>query len=73
MVIVPLLTGGALTALLARLGLRLPHSIERLITLATQLARGDSTGLVSEAVRMVGGSGAVARGAYVGASQWKGR
>lgn len=31
LVIMPLITGGALTALLAKIGLRLPHSIERVI------------------------------------------
>lgn len=62
LVIVPLLTTGALTALLARFGLRLPRSVERLLGLAGKVAVGDSFGLVGEAVRMAGnvsGSGSV--------------
>lgn len=31
LVIMPLITGGALTGLLARFGIRLPHGVERLI------------------------------------------
>lgn len=57
LVLVPLITGGALTALLARLGLRLPPFLERLLGVAARAAgagaAGDSLGLVGEAVRMV--------------------
>ena len=52
LVIMPLITGGFLTALLAKLGLRLPASVERLLGLASRAAAGDSAGLVSEAMRM---------------------
>lgn len=57
LVLVPLITCGALTALLARFGLRLPSYVERLITAAGKLATGDSVGLVGEAVKMVSGKG----------------
>lgn len=56
----PLVTGGALTALLARFGLRMPPSIERMLGVASRAASGDSLGLVGEAVRMasdLGGNG----------------
>ncbi|KAH6898289.1 hypothetical protein B0T10DRAFT_543280 [Thelonectria olida] len=55
MVIVPLITGGFLTALLARFGLRIPPAIERMLSTAGKAASGDSMGLASEAVRMVSG------------------
>jgi len=54
LVLFPLIAGGTLTALLARFGLRLPPSIERLLGLAGKVATGDSIGLVGEAVRMAG-------------------
>ncbi|KAI1451449.1 hypothetical protein F4805DRAFT_451428 [Annulohypoxylon moriforme] len=57
LVIMPLITGGALTALLARFGLRLPPSIERMLGVAARAGSGDSVGLVGEAVRMAGGLG----------------
>ncbi|KAI1088819.1 hypothetical protein F5B19DRAFT_404992 [Rostrohypoxylon terebratum] len=57
LVIMPLITGGALTALLARFGLRLPPSIERMLGVAARAGSGDSVGLVGEAVRMAGGIG----------------
>ncbi|KAK4240819.1 hypothetical protein C8A03DRAFT_31094 [Achaetomium macrosporum] len=60
LVLMPLLTGGALTALLARFGLRLPPFLERMLGLAARAGAGDSLGVVGEAVRMVssgGGSG----------------
>ena len=57
LVLVPLVACGALTALLARFGLKLPSYIERLITTAGKLATGDSVGLVGEAVKMAGGLG----------------
>lgn len=62
LVIMPLVTGGALTALLARFGLRLPPGLERMLGIAAKTASGDSMGLVGEAVRMasgLGGSGSV--------------
>ncbi|KAL7629613.1 hypothetical protein AAE478_001135 [Parahypoxylon ruwenzoriense] len=59
LVIMPLITGGALTALLARFGLRLPPAIERLLGVAARAGSGGgSVGLVGEAVRMVSGAGA---------------
>lgn len=54
LVLVPLVTCGALTALLARFGLRLPSYVERLISTAGKFATGDSVGLVGEAVKMAG-------------------
>ncbi|KAH9902096.1 hypothetical protein F4778DRAFT_781340 [Xylariomycetidae sp. FL2044] len=57
LVIMPLITGGALTALLARFGLRLPPGLERLLGIAARTASGDGIGLVGEAMRMVGGGG----------------
>ncbi|TQV99870.1 hypothetical protein IF1G_02085 [Cordyceps javanica] len=57
-VIMPLVTGGALTALLARFGLRIPPSLERALGMASRAASGDGFGLVSDAVRMAGGGGA---------------
>lgn len=57
LVIMPLITGGALTALLARFGLRLPPSIERMLGVAARAGSGDSVGLMGEAVRMAGGIG----------------
>ncbi len=57
MVIMPLVTGGALTALLARFGLRMPPSIERLVSIASRAVTGDTGGLVKEAVRMAGDYG----------------
>ncbi|KAK7924467.1 hypothetical protein PG985_006521 [Apiospora marii] len=57
LVIMPLITGGALTALLARFGLQLPPGIERMLGLAAKTASGDSFGLMGEAVRMAGGMG----------------
>ncbi|KAI1333023.1 hypothetical protein F5Y16DRAFT_354599 [Xylariaceae sp. FL0255] len=56
-VIMPLITGGALTALLARFGLRLPQSLTRMMGIAAKTASGDSIGLVGEAVRMASGLG----------------
>lgn len=57
LVIMPLITGGALTALLARFGLKLPPGIERMLGIAAKTASGDSFGLMGEAVRMAGGMG----------------
>lgn len=50
----PLVTGGALTALLARFGLRMPPSLERMLGLASRAAAGHGFGLVSDAVRIAG-------------------
>ncbi|WQF84573.1 hypothetical protein CDEST_09587 [Colletotrichum destructivum] len=55
LVLMPLLTGGFLTALLARFGLRLPPAVERMIGIGAKAASGDSLGLVGEAVRMASG------------------
>ncbi|KAI1470156.1 uncharacterized protein F4812DRAFT_421674 [Daldinia caldariorum] len=57
LVVMPLITGGALTALLARFGLRLPPTIERMLGVAARAGSGDSVGLMNEAVRMAGGMG----------------
>ncbi|KAI0555133.1 hypothetical protein F4679DRAFT_152897 [Xylaria curta] len=56
LVIMPLITGGALTALLARFGLRLPAGIQRMLGVAAKTAGGGgSIGLMGEAVRMATG------------------
>ncbi|KAH7162768.1 hypothetical protein B0J13DRAFT_18926 [Dactylonectria estremocensis] len=55
MVIMPLITGGFLTALLARFGLRIPPAIERMMSTASKAASGNSAGLVGDAVRMASG------------------
>lgn len=57
LVVLPLLTGGALTALLARFGLRLPPSIERMLGVGARAMSGGTAGLVGEAVRMASGMG----------------
>lgn len=63
--VMPLLTGGALTALLARFGIRLPASVERMLeTLARMSGVGVGVGgaanplglVVGEAMRMVQGA-----------------
>lgn len=78
LVLMPLITGGFLTALLARFGLRLPPSIERMLGVATKAATGDGIGLVGEAVRMAGqlggagGSVSIERGRN-GGMQWEKR
>ncbi|SPN96821.1 uncharacterized protein DNG_00341 [Cephalotrichum gorgonifer] len=59
LVIVPLVTSGALVALLARVGLKLPSSFENLVTTAGKFASGDSAGLVGEAMKMAGGLGSM--------------
>jgi hypothetical protein len=56
LVLMPLITGGALTALLAKFGLRMPAALESLIGVAGKAVTGDSFGLVGEAVRMAGDS-----------------
>lgn len=55
LVIMPLVTGGFLTALLARFGLRLPAGLERMLGVAAKAGAGDGIGLVGEAVRMASG------------------
>lgn len=57
LVILPLITGGALTALLARFGLRMPPTIERMLGIGARAMSGDTAGLVGEAMRMAGGMG----------------
>jgi hypothetical protein len=57
LVIMPLVTGGALTALLARFGLRMPPSLDRMVSMASRAATGDHFGLVNDAVRMAGDFG----------------
>ncbi|PHH83617.1 hypothetical protein CDD82_6063 [Ophiocordyceps australis] len=55
LVIMPLITGGVLSALLARFGLRLPPSIEHLLAMASRAtATGHGLGFVSDAVLMAG-------------------
>lgn len=52
LVIMPLVSGGALTALLARFGLRLPPSLERMLGMAARSAGGaGGFGLAGEAAR----------------------
>lgn len=78
LVVLPLVTGGALTALLARFGLRLPPAVERVLGLGARAMSGDAAGLVGEAMRMAGGMGggdgrvSVERGRD-GAMQWERR
>lgn len=80
LVIVPLITSGLLTGLLARFGLRLPAGVEKMMGLGARAAGGDTGGLVGEAVKMAtrsfgpGGSGRVdiARGSGPG-MQWEKR
>lgn len=75
LVLMPLITGGALTALLARVGLRLPPFLERMLGMAAKAGSGDSLGLVGDAVRMVSGatSSATAGGGVARASVERGR
>ncbi|KAH8891871.1 hypothetical protein GQ53DRAFT_719621 [Thozetella sp. PMI_491] len=55
LIIMPLVTGGALTALLARFGLRMPAGLERMLGIAAKASTGDGLGLVGEAVKMASG------------------
>ncbi|KAK4128966.1 hypothetical protein N657DRAFT_639496 [Parathielavia appendiculata] len=73
LVLMPLITGGALTALLARFGLRLPKYLERMLGLAAKAGTGDSIGLVGEAVKMVSGGGGGAAARVARASVERGR
>ena len=50
--IMPLITGGALTGLLAKLGIRLPKIVDRLLALAAKYSAGDSLGAVGEVARL---------------------
>ncbi|KAM7199306.1 hypothetical protein V8F33_004554 [Rhypophila sp. PSN 637] len=52
LVIMPLITGGALTALLAKFGLRLPATMTGMLGLAGKAASGDGIGLVGEVAKM---------------------
>jgi len=47
LVIMPLITGGFLTALLAKFGLRLPASLTKMLGIASKAATGDGIGLVA--------------------------
>lgn len=78
LVVMPLITGGALTALLARFGLRMPAGLERVLGLGAKMAGGDSIGLVGEAMRMAGGLGGAGGSAHIergrdGGLQWERR
>ncbi len=55
LVIMPLVTGGALTALLGRFGLRMPAGLERMLGIAAKASSGGGLGLVGEAVKMASG------------------
>ncbi|KXJ91505.1 hypothetical protein Micbo1qcDRAFT_195579 [Microdochium bolleyi] len=75
-VIMPLITGGALTALLATFGLRLPPAVERMMGIAARSASGGGAGLVGEAVRMAsnlgsGGGTAFAERGRDGGVSWE--
>ncbi|KAK3990339.1 hypothetical protein QBC44DRAFT_325523 [Cladorrhinum sp. PSN332] len=69
LVIMPLVSGGLLTALLAKVGIRLPKFVERMISIATKAGTGDSVGLAREAAGMVKGTGGV--GALVRSSTFE--
>ncbi|PHH60408.1 hypothetical protein CDD81_1686 [Ophiocordyceps australis] len=79
LVIMPLITGGLLSALLARFGLGLPPSIERLLAMASRAtATGHGLGFVSDAVLMAGdlvrpksSSNARSRGSHQPSLHWK--
>ncbi|CAM1506547.1 Fc.00g061880.m01.CDS01 [Cosmosporella sp. VM-42] len=78
LVIMPLVTGGALTALLARFGLRMPKGIERMLGMASKAASGDSFGFVGDAVRMASDFGGNTAGGRVergrdGPHEWEKR
>ncbi|POR38241.1 Uncharacterized protein TPAR_01545, partial [Tolypocladium paradoxum] len=73
LVVMPLVTGGALTALLARFGLRMPPSLERMLGMASRAASGDGFGLVGDAVRMAGDFGGSGAGARDGGMPWERR
>ena len=62
LVVMPLFTTGVLGGLLARFGLRIPPSLERMLGVASKAASGDSFGFMNDAVRMAGSFGGAARG-----------
>ncbi|KAL8414963.1 hypothetical protein RB594_005972 [Gaeumannomyces avenae] len=72
LVVMPLVTGGALTALLARFGMRMPAALESLLGMGAKVMKGDSVGLVGDAVRMASGAGAAATAATTIARGWDG-
>lgn len=73
LVVMPLITGGALTALLARFGMRMPAALESLLGMGAKAMRGDSIGLVGDAVRMASGAGAAAAATTtIARSRWDG-
>ncbi|KAL2885496.1 hypothetical protein HOO65_080446 [Ceratocystis lukuohia] len=55
LVIIPLITSGALVALLARFGLRIPAKLEHWLRTGARAASGDTFGAVGEAMRMTSG------------------
>lgn len=65
LVIMPLVTTGALGALLARFGLRIPAGLERMLGMASRAASGDGFGLARDAMRMAGEFGGSASGVRV--------
>lgn len=82
LVLVPLVACGALTALLARFGIKLPGYVERLITTAGKMAGGGgAAGIVGEAVKMAGdlaggkkrggGSSSSSSGGWTGEASWR--
>lgn len=77
LVVMPLITTGALGALLARFGLRIPAGLERMLGLASRAASGDSFGLARDAMRMAGDFGGsasgvkVERGRDAGGREWE--
>ncbi|PSR86996.1 hypothetical protein BD289DRAFT_247069 [Coniella lustricola] len=66
LIILPLITGGALTALLARFGLRLPPGLERMLGMGARAMSGGGVGLVGEAVRMASGMSGGGGGGHEG-------
>lgn len=84
LVVMPLVTGGFLTALLAKFGLKLPGVLTQMIGLAGRAASGDGIGAVGEAVKMASGGGggmgnvarasvSVERGRDFGGGSWERR
>ncbi|KAL1837254.1 hypothetical protein VTJ49DRAFT_4078 [Mycothermus thermophilus] len=76
LVLMPLLTGGALTAILAKFGLRLPPAVERWLGIAAKSlgmtaggGAGAGLGLVGEAVKAVSSKA----GGKVGSMHWERR
>jgi len=68
LVIMPLITGGALTGLLRQLGIRLPNGMERMFGGGTSIGRGHGGGMQFERSHYegplggMGGMGGVASG-----------